>query len=355
MPRGGVVRPRRRRRTEAKRSVLGDVVLGDVVLGDARRRRRALRRHATVLGASGRGRGRGRGRENARWWWNDDVIRDRVSRAASSTRRRGESLRRARFRGRGRSCLRKYRRIVLSRTRPRGWTRAGRGPPRRSRGARRMFRSVWWASSARSRARAHLLAVVEDDEFFGGGTKGKERKGNDGASFGASFGAHGVGAFTLGENRAVAACANTLVVRTHLARRSSEGGRAFFSGQGGREGGRALRRLTRACASLLRALRARDERRAFAPPGLWLAPASNAPLISPRAPPPRSPRASRIRTWILTRTRRFSRSVRTRFLSNTARGCFDNSSGTIARAPGTRRSLGPWTRTNTSASARARG
>ena len=89
VPRGGVVRPRRRRRTEAKRSVLGDVVLGDVVLGDARRRRRALRRHATVLGASGRGRGRGRGRENARWWWNDDVIRDRVSRAASSTRRRG--------------------------------------------------------------------------------------------------------------------------------------------------------------------------------------------------------------------------------------------------------------------------
>ena len=81
VPRGGVVRPRRRRRTEAKRSVLGDVVLGDVVLGDARRRRRALRRHATVLGASGRGRGRGRGRENARWWWNDDVIRDRVSRA----------------------------------------------------------------------------------------------------------------------------------------------------------------------------------------------------------------------------------------------------------------------------------
>lgn len=157
-------------------------------------------------------------------------------------------------------------------------TRGAWTTPTLARGAADVLEHLVGVLGAFAAAYAHLLAVVEDDEFFGGGTK-KKSGGNakGGGNDGASFGAHGVGAFTLGENRAVAACVNTLVVRTHLARRSSVAARVFFAG----EDGRARRQLTRACASLLRALRARDERRAFAPPGLWLAPASNAPLISP--------------------------------------------------------------------------
>ena len=156
-------------------------------------------------------------------------------------------------------------------------TRGAWTAPTLARGAADVPERLVGVLGAFASAHAHLLAVVEDDEFFS-------------RRVGGAVGGGGVRAFTLGEHRAIAACVNTLVVRTHLTRdsgvtarggassssSSSSSSRCFSS-----ESRRARRRLTRACAGLLRALRARDERRAFAPPGLWLAPASNAPLISP--------------------------------------------------------------------------
>jgi len=97
-----------------------------------------------------------------------------------------------------------------------------------------------------SLAYAHLLLVLDDDEFFIA-----QRP------------------FTLGEQRGIAACVNTLVVRTHL-----PGGK---NAKGKNNGIAALdperRTAVRAAVALLKALQTRDARRAFAPPGLWLAPA----------------------------------------------------------------------------------
>jgi ubiquitin-protein ligase E3 B len=159
-------------------------------------------------------------------------------------------------------------------------TRGAWTAPTLARGAADVPERLVGVLGAFASAHAHLLAVVEDDEFFSRRAGGAVGGGGGG----------GVRAFTLGEHRAIAACVNTLVVRTHLTRDSgitARGGASSSSSSSSSsrcsssESRRARRRLTRACAGLLRALRARDERRAFAPPGLWLAPASNAPLFSP--------------------------------------------------------------------------
>ena len=89
-----------------------------------------------------------------------------------------------------------------------------------------------------SLAYAHLLLVLDDDEFFVA-----QRP------------------FTLGEQRGIAACVNTLVVRTHLGDKNAAAPDPERT------------TAVRAAVALLRALQTRDARRAFAPPGLWLAPA----------------------------------------------------------------------------------
>ena len=98
-------------------------------------------------------------------------------------------------------------------------------------------------------AYAQLLEVLDDDEFFEAQTP-----------------------FSLNEQRAVAAAANTLVVRERLRKVSSRVAR-----RGTDPSAIAIARdrhaVTAACASLLRALVTRDERRSFAPDGMWLAPA----------------------------------------------------------------------------------
>ena len=96
-----------------------------------------------------------------------------------------------------------------------------------------------------SLAYAHLLLVLDDDEFFVA-----QRP------------------FTLGEQRGIAACVNTLVVRTHLG--SFEDKKKNNRKQ---PPDPERRTAVRAAVALLKALQTRDARRAFAPPGLWLAPA----------------------------------------------------------------------------------
>ena len=120
-------------------------------------------------------------------------------------------------------------------------------------------------------AYAHLLEVLDDDEFFIAQTP-----------------------FSLSEQRAVAAAANTLVARERLRRVPSCDPLASSASHD-----LALDRywVTAACASLLRALVTRDERRSFAPDGLWLAPAREETLrrdvrSSREIAPPLSPAAA---------------------------------------------------------------
>ena len=120
-------------------------------------------------------------------------------------------------------------------------------------------------------AYAHLLEVLDDDEFFIAQTP-----------------------FSLSEQRAVAAAANTLVARERLRRVPSCDPLASSASHD-----IALDRywVTAACASLLRALVTRDERRSFAPDGLWLAPAREETLrrdvrSSREIAPPLSPAAA---------------------------------------------------------------
>ena len=71
--------------------------------------------------------------------------------------------------------------------------------------------------------------------------------------------------------RGICACVNTLVVRTHLSR-----------GRKGLDSTRAM--AVTSASALLKALRTRDSRKPFAPPGLWLAPASGVnPIPVPMA------------------------------------------------------------------------
>ena len=95
-------------------------------------------------------------------------------------------------------------------------------------------------------AYAHLLEVVDDDEFHDAGT---------------------IYSFTSGERKAVAAFANTLVVRERLRLITRTKEDDVDAVNVDRD------KCADACASLLRALVTRDERRRFAPDGLWLAPA----------------------------------------------------------------------------------
>jgi hypothetical protein len=118
-------------------------------------------------------------------------------------------------------------------------------------------------------AYAHLLEVLDDDEFFVAQTP-----------------------FSLSEQRAVAAAANTLVARERLRRVPS----CDLSSASSASHDLALDRrgVAAACASLLRALVTRDERRSFVPDGMWTAPASEEALrrdvrssreIAPPLPP----------------------------------------------------------------------
>ena len=70
---------------------------------------------------------------------------------------------------------------------------------------------------------------------------------------------------TLRQHAAVAAALNCLVVRSHLAAQAASDATA--------------QRALTAAARLLRVLHARDARRAFVPPQLWLEPAANAPPL----------------------------------------------------------------------------
>lgn len=97
-------------------------------------------------------------------------------------------------------------------------------------------------------AYAHLLEVVDDDEFHDART---------------------AYSFTSGERNAVAAFANTLVVRERL--RLITGTKENDVEKNASFVDRAA--CVDACASLLQSLVTRDERRRFAPDGLWLAPA----------------------------------------------------------------------------------
>ena len=72
----------------------------------------------------------------------------------------------------------------------------------------------------------------------------------------------------LDQSRAATAAVNALVVGSHSVRGAATPGRA---------------RLLAAATKLLRALHARDERRRFAPPGLWLAPAAATAVAMPAA------------------------------------------------------------------------
>lgn len=96
-------------------------------------------------------------------------------------------------------------------------------------------------------AYSHLLEVLDDAEFF------STQK-----------------PFTLNEQRAIAACANTVVVRERLRRRSSGVGSSTAA------------RLTSAVVSLLKGLVTRDARRSFTPLGMWLAPADAAQIDKQR-------------------------------------------------------------------------
>jgi hypothetical protein len=95
-------------------------------------------------------------------------------------------------------------------------------------------------------AYAHLLEVCDDDEFHDAGT---------------------IYSFTSGEQKAVAAFVNTLVVRERLRLITRTTTNDVKNDAVDRD------KCADACASLLRALVTRDERRRFAPDGLWLAPA----------------------------------------------------------------------------------
>ena len=117
-------------------------------------------------------------------------------------------------------------------------------------------------------AYAHLLEVLDDDEFFTAQTP-----------------------FSLSEQRAVAAAANTLVARERLRRVPSCD---HLASSASHDLALDRRGVAAACASLLRALVTRDERRSFAPEGMWLAPASEEALrrdvrssreIAPPLPP----------------------------------------------------------------------
>ena len=117
-------------------------------------------------------------------------------------------------------------------------------------------------------AYAHLLEVLDDDEFFIAQTP-----------------------FSLSEQRAVAAAANTLVARERLRRVPSCD---HLASSASHDLALDRRGVAAACASLLRALVTRDERRSFAPDGMWLAPASEEALrrdvrssreIAPPLPP----------------------------------------------------------------------
>jgi ubiquitin-protein ligase E3 B len=89
----------------------------------------------------------------------------------------------------------------------------------------------------------HLLFILDDDEFYE-----SQRP------------------FGLSQQRAIAAAMNALVVASHLSPGAPPPPRG--------DAGRALS----AAARLLRALHARDARRGFCPPPLWLAPAAGAAL-----------------------------------------------------------------------------
>ena len=102
-------------------------------------------------------------------------------------------------------------------------------------------------------AYAHLLEVVDDDEFHDAGT---------------------IYSFTSGERKAVAAFANTLVVRERLRLITRTKEDDVDAVNVDRD------KCADACASLLRALVTRDERRRFAPDGLWLAPAKKEARVS---------------------------------------------------------------------------
>ena len=110
-------------------------------------------------------------------------------------------------------------------------------------------------------AYAHLLLVLDDDEFY------SVQK-----------------PFSLSEQRGIAVAVNTIVVRTHL----TPGGNAFLTlrraGSGAEaEDARERARLMRGASALSKALRTRDSRRKFAPVGLWLAPAADAAARIPVA------------------------------------------------------------------------
>lgn len=135
-------------------------------------------------------------------------------------------------------------------------------------------------------ALAHSLQVLSDEEFFEEGAKAAEGKKKSAAD-----------TLALDEHRAIAAFVNTLVVRDRLqayggARRGKKGSSNGGGGAGGggsfskraassdderNESGKKQQRalLIAAGSALLGALRARDERRSFAPPGLWTAPAEH--------------------------------------------------------------------------------
>lgn len=102
-------------------------------------------------------------------------------------------------------------------------------------------------------AYAHLLEVTDDDEFHD---------------------ARSVYSFTSGERKAVAAFANTLVVRERLRLITRTKEDDLDAVDVDRDA------CADACASLLRTLVTRDERRRFAPDGLWLAPAKKDARVS---------------------------------------------------------------------------
>ena len=122
-------------------------------------------------------------------------------------------------------------------------------------------------------AYAHLLEVLDDDEFFEAQTP-----------------------FSLSEQRAVAAAANTLVARERLRRVPSSVVDEGDASATAKHLARDRRAVVAACASLLRALVTRDERRPFAPDGMWLAPllrgAGHVPFPSDELAPPLPPAAA---------------------------------------------------------------
>ena len=192
-------------------------------------------------------------------------------------------------------------------------------------------------------AYAHLLEVLDDDEFFIAQTP-----------------------FSLSEQRAVAAAANTLVARERLRRVPSCDPLASSASHD-----LALDRywVTAACASLLRALVTRDERRSFAPDGLWLAPArEETPVatyvlreIAPplRRPPPRPRFSGCLPNWncLPNQSRAHRRNLRPliaasprsadcRTRSRLRRGrVFARSSSRTARASASARRRAAWTPT----------